>query len=245
MTALIIGGSKGIGREIAKGFAAPGKSLAIAYASDDAAADRTAAELRELGATVQLLKADVGDPDGARALAARLSGKVERIEQLIHCAVWPRAGKAMELATDDFDRAVRINGSSLFYLVQATRPLLQAGSSIVFLSSYGSKVAIRGYMALGAPKALAEALIRYLAVELGPEGIRINAVTPSALPTDALQQIVPDVAKLLEAQAKATPVKRNPGFEDVVAAVKFLCSPEAGMISGRELVLDGALYLKA
>src|SRR3546814_222977 len=177
MSILVTGGSKGIGRGIAVRFATPGNLVFINYSNDDDAAKETADLVAAKGAEPVLLKRAIGDPESCTALLADVAARTDRLDQLVHGAVAPITDPILDLSPADFQRAVNLNGSALLWLVQSARPLLQRGSSVFFLSSRGSKVAVKNYAAIGAPKALAEALIRYLAVELAPDGIRAHTVS--------------------------------------------------------------------
>jgi len=247
MTAVVFGGSKGIGREIALSIASrqPGATIAINYAHDDEAAKDTATEIEKRGAVALLVKGDISSAEGALDVARRINSTCESVTEVIHASVTAFTAPALSVDLCKFNEALQLNGMSLLYVVQALRPMFRAGTSIVFLSSNGSKVAIRGYMPLGAPKALAECLVRYLAVELAKEQVRINIVTPSGLLTDAFRKIVSSVDEALEFQRKATPMGRNVTFDDVNDAVAYLTSPASSFMTAQELVLDGGLYTRA
>lgn len=244
MAILITGGSKGIGRSIAERFAAPGVKVFINYANDDAAAQSTAQSVRERGGEPILLKRDVGSSGGAAALLADVARHTDRLDQLVHGAVYPYSSSLLDADPAQFDRAVALNGTVLLYLVQSALPLLRRGSSVFFLSSRGSKMAIPNYSPIGAPKAMGEALIRYLAVELAPRGVRAHVVSPSLVLTDALRKVFTNAEERAAAAAAVNPMGRNATGEDVAAAIYFLASPEASMITGRELVIDGGAYIK-
>lgn len=246
MNAIVFGGSKGIGRAIALSIARsrPGEIVAINYAHDDEAARKTAAEIEAAGARPLLIKGDIGSAEGAKAVAARLREHCEEVSAVVHASVKAFTSNTLSIDAAAFNEALQINGVSLLYAVQAIQPMLRPGSSIVFLSSYGAKVAIKGYVPLGAPKALAECLVRYLSVELAKQQVRINIVTPSGLPTEAFQKIVPGVEAALEYQRKATPMGRNATFDDVCEAVAFLHSPGSAFITAQEIVLDGGMYTR-
>ena len=247
MTAVIFGGSKGIGREIALSIASrqPGGTIVINYAHDDVAAQATAVEIEKRGAKAMLVKGDISSAAGALDVASRIHAKCETVTEVIHASVTAFTAPALSVDLVKFNEALQLNGMSLLYVVQALRPMFRPGSSIVFLSSNGSKVAIRGYMPLGAPKALAECLVRYLSVELAKEQVRINIVTPSGLLTDAFRKIVHGVEEALEFQRKATPMGRNATFDDVSEAVLFLTSAASSFMTAQELVLDGGMYTRA
>ena len=128
------------------------------------------------------------------------------------------AKPALEADLDDFTRAVNLNGNALLYLVQAALPLLQRGSHIV----------IKNYAAVGAGKALAESLVRYLAVELAPRGVRINAVAPGAVDTDALRAVFgAETDKILQHSVDQNPSGRSVQHDDYTSLIEYLASPAA------------------
>jgi enoyl-[acyl-carrier protein] reductase III len=244
MAIFVSGGSKGIGRAIALRFAKPGAAVFVNYHRDDAPAEATAEEIRGQGAEAHLVKGDVGTPDGARRVIAEVAERTDRLDQLVHCAVDPYVAPALEADPDRFTEAAHVNGLALLYLVQPALPLLDRGSTVFFLSSRGSHTVVPNYVGIGPAKAFAESLIRYLAVEFAPRGIRANVVSAGALPTDALRAVVPDLDDRLEAMAAANPSGRNVDFDDVTTLLEFLASPAAAMIQGRTIMVDGGLTLK-
>src|SRR5581483_10330450 len=130
--------------------------------------------------------------------------------------------------------AITLNGASLAYLVQAALPLLTRGSSVVFLSSRGSRQVVPNYAAIGAGKALAEALMRYLAPELAPLGVRINCIAPGTLDTEAVRNLFgPGTDAFLAQEAAGNPSGHNISHEDYTGLVAFLASKEAEMIQGQ------------
>lgn len=245
MAILVTGGSKGIGKAIALRFAKPGNEVFINYAHDDAAAETTRTEVEAKGAIPHLIKQSVGDPEGCKAVLEQVGQHTDRLDQLVHCAVYPVSASPLAITPDDFHKAMDLNGAAILYLTQAARPLMQSGSTVFFVSSRGSKVSVPGYIGVGAPKALGEAIIRYLAVELAADGIRANTVSAGPLLTDAFRSAVPDPEARFAMLAERNPTGRNLELDDVTAAVEFLASPEASMVNGQELFIDGGLFTKS
>ena len=133
------------------------------------------------------------------------------------------------------------NARALLSLARAVVPQMKPGSSIVGISSLGSIRVLENYVLIGTSKAALEALIRYLAVELAPKGIRVNAVSAGVVQTAALEHF-PNRDEMLAAGA-ANPVGRLVQPADVAGAVSFLCSPDAAMVCGHVLIVDGGFLL--
>ncbi|HZZ63338.1 MAG TPA: SDR family oxidoreductase [Roseiarcus sp.] len=246
MAVLITGGTKGIGFAIAKRFARPGVDIFLAYLSDDASAAAACREIEALGASPRAIKADVGSPEGARSLLSKVAAKADRLDLLVHCAVKVLVGSILDADPVQFTRAITLNGTSLVFIVQAARPLLKRGSSVIFLSSRGSRQIVPGYGAIGAGKALAEALVRYLVPELAPLGVRINCVAPGTLDTEAVRNLFgEETDSFLASEAAGNPSGRNIAHDDYTGLVAFLASAEASMIQGQVVSVNGGQYVIA
>lgn len=243
MSILVTGGSKGIGRAICIAFAADGADVFVNYHRDDAAAEETATAIRDAGGHPHLVRGSVATVEGAREVLAEVARHTDRLDQLVYAAVDPLAGPVLEMDPDRFTEAVTLNGIGLLYSVQAALPLLGRGSSVFFLSSRGSNVVISNYAAVGTSKAFGEALVRYLAKDLAPRGVRVNTVSAGPLDTAAIRTVLPDAEARLAAAAAANPSGRGLAFDDVTAAVRWLASDGASMVQGQLLFVDGGLYL--
>ena len=193
---LVTGGSRGIGREIALAFADQGASrVAIGFLRGDKAAEETAAALRERGAEPLLLRGNVGDTDRL----AEMLDTVGELDVVVANAATGVIRPVLELTEKHWDWTMDANARSLFTLARLAASRLSAGSSIVALSSLGSTRVLEDYVLVGVSKAAIEALVRYLAVELAPHEIRVNAVTAGLVDTDALEHFPrpPEDARLL------------------------------------------------
>jgi len=246
MTILITGGTKGIGLAIAAHLAERGEPMVLGYHSDEAAARAAVAWLESQGADVQAVQADVGDPEGAATLAAATDGLGHGPLHIVHAAaaIYPTA--LLEADLTAFTRAIQTNGLSLLYLVQKALPQLQRGSGVVFISSAGARTSLPNYAALGAGKALAESLIRYLVPELAPRGITINAVAPGLVATTSVARMTGSqeaADRALERGARANPSGRLTEAKDYAAVVDFLLSPAAGFVQGQVIHANGGAWV--
>jgi enoyl-[acyl-carrier protein] reductase III len=236
---LVTGGSRGIGKAIALRFASLGASrVAIGYLRSDAAAEETAEELRALGAEPVLVRGNVSSQRVHDEVAA-----LGPLDVLVHNAATGVIRPALETEDKHWDWTLGANARALLALARVAAPHMQAGSSIVGISSLGSQRVLENYTLVGTSKAALEALVRYLAVELAPRGIRVNAVSAGVVDTGALEHF-PNREAMLELGAR-NPVGRLVTPEDVATAVTFLCSPEAEMVRGQTLVVDGGYSLLA
>ncbi len=246
MSVLITGGTKGIGLAIARRFATDGAEVFLAYRQDAVAAAKAVSEIEGLGGRAVALQADVGSPQGARRMIDEIAAKTDRLDLIVHGAVKVLVGPLLELDGDELAEAITLNGTSLVFLVQAALPLLKRGSGVVFLSSRGSRQNVPAYAAIGAGKALAESFARYLVPELAPRGIRINCVAPGTLDTEAVRHLFgADTDAFLASEAAGNPSGRNISHDDYVGLVAFLASPEASMIQGQVIFVNGGQYVIA
>jgi enoyl-[acyl-carrier protein] reductase III len=230
---LVTGGSRGIGRAIALRLTALGaRRVAIGYMRGDSAAQATADELRELGAEPVFVRGNVASTRVAEEVAA-----LGPLDVLVHAAATGVIRPALETADKHWDWTMSANARAFLSLVRAAAPSMRPGSSVVATSSLGSIRVLENYALVGASKAALEALVRYLAVELAPRGIRVNAVSAGVVETGALEHF-PNKEAMLELGVR-NPVGRLVTPEDVAGAVAFLCSPDAEMIRGQILVVDG------
>jgi enoyl-[acyl-carrier protein] reductase III len=246
MSIAIVGGTKGIGLAIAKAFAPDADDVFLGYHSDEAAAQSAAQSVAAAGARVHLVKANVGTPEGCRALAEAVRSTCGALDQLVHCAVDPYATTALDADPQRFTDAVTTNGASLLYLVQAHLPLMRRGSSVFYLTSRGGRIVVPNYAAVGVGKALAESLMRYLAVELAPKGIRINAVAPGIVETEAVRTLFgANASEIVQTSASHNPSGRGVVDSDYTRLIKWLSSPEAEFVQGQVIFVNGGANLSA
>lgn len=244
MTVCVTGGSSGIGRCIAERFAKPDVDVFITYHSRPEAAEETARAIAARGAIPHAIKADMGSFDGIAELMREVSRHTDHLDQLVHAAAAAVTGNLIDISAPELDYLVRANGSSLVHLVREARPLLRRGSSVIFVTSAGATKVLKGYGALGAPKALAEQMVRYLANEVAGQGIRINCISPGPLDTEARRRMFPDSwAERLRAQDAANPSGRGVRFDDVAGVVELMCRAEFEMVQGQVITIDGGLSL--
>ena len=240
---LITGASRGIGRAIAELFAGEGAHIVLNYLRNEEAARQTEKTLTALGATVLTVQANVGNPKEARELVEAAGKKFGRIDVLVHNAALGAFKPVSELRVNQWELSLDVNAKAFLVLSQAALPWMEkVGGSVIALSSLGSKRYIPNYGAIGVSKAALEALVRYLAVELAPKKIRVNAVSGGLVDTDAMRTF-PQSDVFKKEVLKRTPAGRIGRPEDLARVVAFLASPEADWIFGQTVTADGGLSL--
>jgi enoyl-[acyl-carrier protein] reductase III len=237
--ALVTGGSRGIGRAIAVRLAEAGCDVAISYLRNKAQAQETVSLIEAKGRRALLWKGNVAESDRHAEMFETLTKDLGGLDILISNAASGVIKPAMELTGRHWQWTMDINAGALLSLAQHAVPHLPAGGGhIVAVSSLGAVRAIPNYAAVGASKAALESLVRHLAVELAPRGVRVNAISAGVVDTDALKHFV-NRTQLLEESARRTPAGRLTAPEDVAAATLFLVSPLASMMVGQTIVVDG------
>jgi enoyl-[acyl-carrier protein] reductase III len=236
--AFITGGSRGIGRAIALKLAAEGCDVALAYHNSHEEAEAVCKSVRDLGRKAMAAQADVSDPESLAEAFVEFRKQFDRVDIAVSNAAIGVLKPALELTLKHFRRCLETNALALNSLAQQAAPLMTNGGRIIAISSLGAWRAIPHYAFIGASKAALESLVRSLAQELGPRGIRVNTVSAGVVDTDALKYF-PNREQLLAEYARRTPAGPTLTPEDVAGAVYLLCLPEAAMITGHTLVVDG------
>jgi len=240
--ALVTGAARGIGRAIARKLAAAGCDVAVNYYNSHEEAEALCAEMRALGRRACAIKASVGLPDSVDELFEELKKEFDRIDILVSNAASGVLKPTMEMSLKHWRWCMETNAFALTLLAQHAAPMMPAGGRIIAMSSLGSVRAMPAYGFIGASKAALESLVRSLAQELGPRGIRVNTVSAGVVDTDALAYF-PNRDQLLESFAQRTPAGPTLTPEDVAGAVYLLCLPEANMVNGHTLVVDGGFAI--
>lgn len=240
--ALVTGSSRGIGKATAIRLAKEGYDIVINYARSKKAAEETAAEIRALGRKVLLVKANVGDVEKIKFMFAEIKKEFGKLDVFVNNAASGVLRPIMELEESHWNWTMNINSKALLFCAQEAAKLMDNGGKIVSISSLGAIRYLENYTTVGVSKAAVEALTRYLAVELSPKNIIVNAVSGGAIDTDALKHF-PNRNELLGDSSKRTPAGRLVEVEDMVNTVMFLISDQASMIRGQTIIVDGGISL--
>lgn len=242
--ALITGSSRGIGKATALRLAHLGYDIVINYARSKSAAMEVANEIEALGRKVLVVKANVGDVDKIKSMFTQIDETFGRLDIFVSNAASGVLRPAMELEESHWDWTMNINSKALLFCAQEAAKLMErnGGGKIVSISSLGSIRYLKNYTTVGVSKAALEALTRYLAVELAPKNIIVNAISGGAVDTEALTHF-PNREELLTEAKEKTPAGRMVEIEDMVNTVMFLLSEEANMIRGQTIIVDGGISL--
>jgi len=240
--ALVTGAARGIGRAIARKLASAGCDVAINYYNSHDEAEALCAELRASGRKAVAVQGSVGVPDSVDDMFAELQKHFDRLDIVVSNAASGVLKPVMDMGLKHFRWCLETNALAVNLLAQRAVPMMNDGGRIIAMSSLGSQRAMPDYGFIGASKAALEALVRALAQELGPRGIRVNTVSAGVVDTDALTHF-PNREELLDNFARRTPAGPKLTPEDVAGAVYLLCLPEAAMINGHTLVDDGGFCI--
>ncbi len=237
--AFVTGGARGIGRATALKLAAAGCDVAIAYHNSHEEADTLVNAVGKMGRRAFATQADVSDPASVAEAFAEFRKQFDRVDIVISNAAIGVLRPALEMNVKHWRRCLETNALALNTLAQNAVPLMPDGGCLIGISSLGATRAIPNYSFIGASKAALESLARGLALELGhTRKIRVNIVSAGVVDTDALK-FFPNREQLLAEYARRSPLGPTLTPEQVADAVYLLCLPEASMITGHTLMVDG------
>jgi enoyl-[acyl-carrier protein] reductase III len=244
-TALVTGGSRGIGRGIALRLAEAGANVAINYLRNRDAAVKVVQEIESKGVKGLALKANVGEHEQIEHLFQELQREFFTLDIMVSNAASGVLKSAMDLTLKHWRWTMDINAGSLLSLTHMAFPMMKdRGGRIIAVSSLGAVRALPDYAVVGASKGALESLVRHLAAELGPKGILVNVVSAGLVETDSLK-FFPHREEMLSMTLARSPARRLVVPEDVANVVLFLCSPLATMIQGQTIVVDGGFSIVA
>lgn len=239
-TAVVTGGSRGLGRAVCRKLAQGGANVVFSYAGNTAAAQETLAELERMGANVRAVQGSVGDSEAVKALMDTAVKEFGRLDILVNNAGITRDGLVMLMKEEDFDAVIDTNLKGTFLCMKAASRIMlrQKYGRIVNLSSVVGLHGNAGQVNYAASKAGVIGMTKSFAKELASKNITVNAVAPGFITTDMTDGL-PEAAK--SALLASIPMARLGAPEDVAEAVAFLAGDGAGYITGQVLGVDGGM----
>lgn len=241
---LVTGGTRGLGRAVSLQFARAGASVVANYVRNVKSAESLLEEARGEGLDLAVVRADITQASGLDRVLQELQAVSAHLSCLVHCAATGVHKPVDELELRHFDWTFALNVRAFLDLVRRVLPMMQAGASILGISSEGATRAVPQYTLVGASKGALEAMLRHMAFELAPRGIRVNAISPGTLRTD-VWSVLPDSERRLADAVNRSPLGRLTTVEEVAKTAQFLCSDAASGIVGQTIVVDGGSGLGA
>jgi len=241
-TALVTGASRGIGRASALAIAKAGAHVLVHYGKGAKEAEAVVAQIVNEGGRAQAIAGDMTVPEGPHLLALQVRSIFgDRLDILVANAGISRPGTIDKTTIAEFDELFAVNVRAPFFLVQELLPLLVQGSSIIVTSSLAAHAAVDGLSAYSMTKGALDTLVKHFAYELGPRGVRVNAVAPGIVATDMSEFAKTDQGRDYAMNMQA--LKRVADPEDIAGVIAFLASDEARWITGDTVRVDGGSKL--
>ena len=243
--ALVTGASRGIGRGIALALADAGADVLVHYARKTSAASAVVAEIQSMGRRAESVRANLADHSRVDAMLDWVQQTRGGCDIFVANAASGGFGSTLETTDKYWDWTMDINARSVLHCVQRLAPAMAARrwGRVIAITSLGSTRVIPSYGAVGLSKAVLESLTRYLAAELAPRGILVNAISPGLVDTDVIAALPIDGAAAMEHYRRQTPARRLVTPEDIGRVAAFLCSDAAQMIVGQTILVDGGYSL--
>ena len=241
-TALITGGSRGIGKACALSLAENGYDIIINYCNNSAAAEATVNEIKALGVNAISIKADVSKNDEVRSMFKRINATTKQLDVLVNNAGIVKDQYLLMLDGATTQRCINTNIVGYVYCLQqaALKMFRKKSGCIINISSVSSKIALPGQVIYSATKGAINSMTQTSAKELAPYGIRVNAVAPGFVRTEKLDALNEEYIKK---HIENIPLGKFADVEDVANVVSFLCSEKASYITGQVVIVDGGLSL--
>jgi NAD(P)-dependent dehydrogenase (short-subunit alcohol dehydrogenase family) len=238
--ALITGAARGLGRAIAEIFAREGATIVVADLKAHWA-QVVIDGVERNGGRGLAIGADLSDRDAVNAVVDRIRDSFGRLDVVVNNAMWNRYEPIADIRRETLDRMLGIGFSAVVWTIQAAAPLMRAtgGGSIINIASVSAQLGIPNALLYCGIKAGVTGLTRSAATELGPDHIRVNAISPSTVATEGVRAILP--AEVIAARVSRTPLHRLGETGDIASAALFLASNASNFITGQVLTVDGGL----
>jgi NAD(P)-dependent dehydrogenase (short-subunit alcohol dehydrogenase family) len=247
--AIVTGGSRGLGKDMALSLAAKGRDVILTYNSRKAEADAVVSEIEKSGRRAVALQLDVSDSKSFAPFAQSVKDVLQQIwgrddfDFLVNNAGIGISAPFSETTEEQFDQLMNIQFKGVFFLTQALLPLIADGGRIVNISTGLARFTLPGYAAYASMKGAVEVLTRYLAKELGPRGIAVNVVAPGAIETDFGGGVVRDNEQVNSYIASQTALGRVGKPEDIGGVVASLLSEDNRWVNAQRIEASGGVFL--
>ena len=237
-TAVITGGTRGIGKAISEELGKRGANLILNYLRNHKEAKKTQKELNENNINCSIYRCNIGDIESVDKFINKITLEHDKIDILINNAASGVMKKSTDLDIKHWDWTMDINARGTWYISKQLSKQMINGGNIINISSPGSSMVLPDYFPIGVSKAALESITRYLSIELAEKNIAVNSVSAGYVLTDALNHF-PDKDSVVEIAEKATPAGRPIRPQDVANVVAMLCGSDAEMIRGQNILVDG------
>jgi enoyl-[acyl-carrier protein] reductase III len=241
-TAFVTGGTRGIGKAIALNLAEMGADVAINFFRSRESAKQAVSDIEAKGVKAYAVRANVGNEEAIPKMFAEVREHFPKLDIFVSNAALGHFGNILDVDDKMWDIAMNTNAKALLFGAQEAVKTMPEGGRILALTSLGSHRYIPGYASIGVSKAAIETLVRYLAYELAPKKINVNAVSGGFIDTDSLK-IFPSYDQLISESVRRTPFGRVGTTEEVANVAAFLCTPQASWVTGQTIIVDGGYTL--
>ncbi|MET1259779.1 SDR family oxidoreductase [Flagellimonas sp. DF-77] len=247
--ALVTGGSRGLGKDMALNLAQKGLGVVLTYQSNKSAADATVAEISALGGSAIALPLDARDVKSFSQFSERLrhtlgeTFDLPKFDYLINNAGFGYHGSVQDTTEAAFDDLINVHFKGVYFLTQSLLPHMNDGGGIVNISSGLARFSFPGYSAYAAMKGAIEVYTRYLAKELGDRRIKANTVAPGAINTDFNKERFQETPQVVDMIASLTALGRVGEATDIGAIVAFLCTDDAAWVNGQRIEASGGMFV--
>lgn len=247
--ALVTGGSRGLGKDMAIQLAKKGLDIAITYNSNQEAAEETVNQIVQEGAKGIALQLDTRNISGFETFKVNLVSQLEeqwnttKIDYLVNNAGFGHDGSVFDTTEEAFDDLMNVHFKGVYFLTQKLLNIMNDGGGIVNISSGLARFSFPGYSAYACMKGAIEVYTRYLAKELGERKIKANTIAPGAINTDFNKERFDAAPRVVDMIASLTALGRVGEAEDIGSVVAFLCTEDAAWINGQRIEASGGMFV--